>query len=716
MCKHDDILAKSEQNGHVSLYQHLKNVADTAVAMAAHFGLDVQTAMAGALLHDIGKASQIFQRSLSKSFKPIPGHVFRHEIASLFFISLVEEAQRNAVIEMIVAHHKSIYKDVRELGLLDLEDNLDNCFAEHSKGFAEWSIVALDILEELGMKTHSISLVEAEANYYYAVDYCEKRVKTAECSVLRGLLMASDHMASALETRQNIPVDKLFITPDLSFYNRRNTLYPLSLLPADSCKRHTIVTAPTGAGKTDFLLRRCRGRVFYTLPFQASINAMYDRIKKDLKDTEAQIYLLHASSNLKVKDRNVEESIMQHHAGASVKVLTPHQMMSVVFGIKGYEAMAIDLKGCDVILDEIHTYSDTTQAIVLRIIEILMTLSCRIHIGTATMPSVLYNNILRMLGGEKAVYEVKLDDSILTTFNRHKIFKLASSEDMHGIISAAVENNMKVLIVCNQVKRAQDTYETIEQMYPSVDKMLIHSRYKRKDRARLETELKDEFDTMSNIPCIVVSTQVVEVSLDISFDVMITEYAPIDAMIQRFGRVNRRRTKDTIGKLKSIYVIAPSDNEKEARPYSVDVLKQSFNVLPDNGDVLNETEVQAMIDSVYPDVAIENIDYSGVAFADGKWQLAALCHHPKSALLETLDVNSAVCIKEEDKSAYKSGDAQEKAELETPVSYHSIAHNNLEQIDVGAHPFVIPDKGYDEELGLLPDLCKTEYYKSFEIL
>ena len=60
-------------------------------------------------------------------------------------------------------------------------------------------------------------------------------------------------------------------------------------------------------------------------------------------------------------------------------VLTPHQMMSIGFGTKGYEAMALDLKGCDVILDEIHTYSDMTQAIVLRIIEILVSLDCRIH-------------------------------------------------------------------------------------------------------------------------------------------------------------------------------------------------------------------------------------------------------------------------------------------------------------------------------------------------
>ena len=397
MNNHQEILAKSEQNGHISLYQHLKNVADIARVMAKHIGLDEQVAVEGALLHDIGKTSPVFQQTLNATKQKKPGSVFRHEIASLFFLSLICKEHRDAVIDMIVAHHKSMYKDVRELGILDLDDNTE-CFEEHSRGFNQWSDIALDILESLGMKTHELSIEEAEDNYEYVINYCDKR--KAGCSEWRGLMMAADHMASAMESVSEMPLDKLFIKPDLSFYNRQSELYPLSMISVDNNKKHTLVTAPTGAGKTDFLLRRCRGRVFYTLPFQASINAMYDRIKGDLSDTDAQVYLLHAASNLKMKDGTVEESIMQRHVGASVKVLTPHQMASVVFGIKGYEAMAMDLRGCDVILDEIHTYSDVMQSIVLRIIEILVALDCRVHVGTATMPTVLYEKILELLGGK----------------------------------------------------------------------------------------------------------------------------------------------------------------------------------------------------------------------------------------------------------------------------------------------------------------------------
>lgn len=106
--------------------------------------------------------------------------------------------------------------------------------------------------------------------------------------------------------------------------------------------------APTGAGKTDFLLRRCRGRVFYTLPFQASINSMFDRIQAAVKkysdESNFDVRLLHSTSKLKVKGDRIEQTL-QPLIGASVKVLTPHQIASIIFGTSGYETVMLDLKG-----------------------------------------------------------------------------------------------------------------------------------------------------------------------------------------------------------------------------------------------------------------------------------------------------------------------------------------------------------------------------------
>lgn len=705
--KFDYILAKHEDFGGMPLTQHLKDVADAAIIIAQHVGLDPDLAFKGAILHDIGKVSPLFQKTLKHDYIPQRNFTFRHEIASLFFISLFPEKEWPAIIDMIVAHHKSIYHDVREKGILDLDENMD-CFARHSEKFDEWCPVALGILNEFGIATHPIDINEAQSNYEFVVDYCYG--KALNQSEWKGLLMAADHFASALEEKAESATDKLFIKPDLSFYNRQHHLYPLSLVSTDDERQHTLVTAPTGAGKTDFLLRRCKGRVFYTLPFQASINAMYDRIKNDLKDTNTQVYLLHAASNLKVKDGKVEERIMQRHIGASVKVMTPHQMALIVFGIKGYEAMLLDLKGCDVILDEIHTYSSETQAIVLKIIEILKSIGCRIHVGTATMPTVLYDKILQLLGGKTEVYEVMLPDEILKTFNRHIIHKVEQWNDCIDIIQKAINEKQKMLIVCNQVKRAQQMYDYICKSFPTISRMLIHSRFKRGDRSELETKLKDSFNRMTET-CIVVSTQVVEVSLDISFDLMITECAPIDALIQRFGRINRKRTDETIGKFKHIYVIQPPQNDKEALPYDLEVLKKSFDVMPNN-DVIEESSVQQRIDTVYPDAKFMNLDYSGVVFVDGKWQIKELCHYPKSALLEVLDINSAVCITENDIENYLSGNAFNRAELEIPVSYKSMAFNNLEQLDEGSRPFIIPNQAYDTEKGLIAEYTKPQYYKT----
>lgn len=708
--KYDYILAKHEADGGMPLSTHLKSVADAAVVIARHTGLDEKLARKGAILHDIGKVSPLFQRTLKHGYSHQPGFVFRHEIASILFLSLFEENERNTILDMIIAHHKSLKNDVAEKGFLDLDDNMDS-FARHADKFEEWSPIALDILNEMSIETHSIDIKEAEENYEYAIDYCSR--KPLNYSRWKGLLMAADHFASALEEKSESSLDKLFINPDLSFYNRTHHLYPLSFVDTSDERRNTLVTAPTGAGKTDFLLRRCKGRVFYTLPFQASINAMYDRIKGDLKNTDAQVYLLHAASGLRVRDKGIEESILQHHLGASVKVLTPHQMASIVFGIKGYEAMLLDLEGCDVILDEIHTYSSEIQAIVLKIIEILKAVGCRIHVGTATMPTVLYNKILELLGGKDEVYEVSLPNNILATFNRHIIHKVTDFDSCGDIVKQAVAESKKILIVCNQVKRSQMLYNEIGEKNPDVDRMLIHSRFKRCDRARLETSLKADFNTSENA-CIVVSTQVVEVSLDISFDVMITECAPIDAMIQRFGRINRKRTDETIGKYKDIYVIQPPEDKNDALPYDLEVLQNSYNVLP-NDALLEEATLQTLIDKVYPDTKFMSLDYSGAVFVDGHWMITELCHNAKSALLDVLDINSAVCIKEDDKEEYLKNPSV-RMDLEIPASYKSIAYRKLEQLDAGSRPFVIPNKAYDDEMGLLIEYAKPEFFTKYEIL
>lgn len=693
------------------LTMHLKHVAVAAKTFARYLDLDETTAYNGAILHDIGKAHPFFQERITG--KTNKRNVFRHEITSLFFLSAFPEEHRDILIEMVVGHHKSVLKDIGEKGLLDLEEN-DDYEDFHLGNWEEWSLDAIEILNELGISCQSISKEEAFDNLEYCVDYCEGLTKQKGYSEWRGLLMAADHFASSLIDETDKQVERIFKTPNLDFYNRKHELFPLSLKQADSDKTHTLVVACTGAGKTDYLFRRCKGRVFYTLPFQASINAMFKRVGNDLEkdNSDIDIRVLHSTSII-VKRKQDEEVSLQNLMGSAIKILTPHQLATIALGMNGYEAIILDIKGCDVILDEVHTYSGISQALVLKLIEVLKSLDCRIHIGTATMPSILYQKIKELLGDD--VLEVKLSDNELEQFNRHIIHKIDGFETAQAVISENVASDKKVLIVMNTIKEAQRVYGLIKEAFPDTPSLLLHSKFKREDRNLKEKQLLGlddngestfEFNT-SEKACIVVSTQIVEVSLDISFDLMITATAPLDAMIQRFGRVNRKRTKDTIGKYKDIYVLAPPETDKEARPYDLSVLQKSFEVLND-GKVLREKELQPKIDQVYTEIDFLKIEEHSVFKSDIGFQLGKLTHRSKAILFELLEIDSVSCILESDVEEYENGDFETRLNLEMSVAYWVVA--KMQQSEKGNKPFIIPDKAYDFEFGLDQSEIKQENF------
>ncbi len=684
------------------LKDHLLHVAAAATTFAQHLGMDEKLAYKGAILHDIGKAHPRWQKRLKRednSTKPL-----RHEVTSLMFLSCFPGEDHPALIEMVAAHHKSVKNDVSDKGLLDL-DNGYNYEDFHAGTWEEWSPQAFDLLNGLGIECKSFNKKKALENLEMAVEYCEEVAREQTYSVWRGLLMGADHFASAVVNDTDKHLKNAFKTPVLKFFNRTNKLYPLSLKETTSSKRHTIVVASTGAGKTDFLFKRTKGRVFYTLPFQASINAMFKRLSADLESTNPNldIRLLHASSSVVKRKGEEEKSVLQSLFGSSIKVLTPHQLAAIAFGLKGYEALILDLKACDIILDEIHTYSGVSQAIVLKLIRMLKVIGCRIHIGTATMPTVLYQQIVELL--DEDVLQINLTQPEMEMFNRHVTHKLKSFEQSLPIVNKGVNDKEKVLVICNRVARAQEVYEVLKNTYPNVDILLLHSKFKRGDRNEKEKLLVGldekrnsikQFNT-SEKACIVVSTQIVEVSLDISFDLMITDCAPIDALVQRFGRVNRKRDSTTIGNLKPVYIIQPPEDKKQALPYDLDVLNRSFTTLPD-GEILRETELQEKIDFVFPEINFMDIETHVIFKIDETMNINKLTHRSKSILYELLEIDTVACITENDEEKYQFADYEGRLLLEIPVRYYQVKH--MRQLDRGNKPFIIPDLAYDEESGL----------------
>jgi CRISPR-associated endonuclease/helicase Cas3 len=699
----NDILAKSKNYGNLTLLEHTQHVTQAIELFAEKYAFDfnVEIVRKGAILHDLGKAHPYFQRKIQninaktlQEKRDFEGYVHRHEISSMGFLPCFPISEWNELIDLVIAHHKSIQNDPGSRGIVDLVETDRHLIENHLKNWDEWHIFGIQILHFFKIPADRIQKQEAINALNYVIDYCER--KKNGYSPLRGLLKSADHFASAFMNKTEEKLKILFQVPDLTFYHdekRKGEFYPLSLISTNDERKHTLVVASTGAGKTDFLLRRCKGRVFYTLPFQASINAMWERLQETVPNGD--IRLLHSTSKI-VNKNNIDEQILQPLPGSAIKVLTPHQLAAIIFGTSGFESVILDLKGTDVILDEIHTYSDFARAMVLEIVNTLLRLECRIHIGTATMPSVLYKELLHMLGGETEVYEVKLSDETLDTFDRHQIDKIEDESLIHSILESAFNKKEKVLVIYNTVNKAQEAYKAFIEAFPEIPKMLIHSRFKRGDRVNLETRLKAEFNGDGSelyknglTPCLVVSTQVVEVSLDISFDRMITQCAPLDGMIQRFGRVNRKRSKETIGNYKPIHVIKPDG--KNAKPYKIDTLMDSYDQLPKNFEVLRERTLQEKIDSVYPTLETKEID-GYLIYRDNKYNIRELTNTKKAVLVEALEIESATCILESDREAYLIADWEERLHMEIPINYRTISRHRsrYEQLEVGSYPFVVP--------------------------
>ena len=160
VCKH--IKAKGKPD-FTPLHTHLQQVVIITEKIAESLGFDKKIARYGAILHDIGKASPIFQERLSPNYKRKESDKpYRHEIASLFFLSLFDEAIHPQLIEMVVAHHKSIKHDAKLKGILDLRQLHKDVFGMHSLDWESWSKDALEILASFGIQTHDISLDEAK--------------------------------------------------------------------------------------------------------------------------------------------------------------------------------------------------------------------------------------------------------------------------------------------------------------------------------------------------------------------------------------------------------------------------------------------------------------------------------------------------------------------------------------------------------------------------
>lgn len=291
------------------------------------------------------------------------------------------------------------------------------------------------------------------------------------------------------------------------------------------------------------------------------------------------------------------EQSMARLQTAPVRILSPYQLLRAAYTLPGHEALWTTPADSLFIFDEIHAYEPGRLAMILATIRhFAQTLHARFFVMTATMPARLHRLLTNILPNPSSIQATP--DTFLQA-RRHRLDLLPNnlqSPEIAARIIAAAEKGLAVLVIANTVSRAQDLAASLRAS-TALPVQLLHSRFHARDRARKETDALNSaaLGTVRTSGFILVATQVVEVSLNVDFDTLYTETAPIQALLQRFGRVNR--TPRVPRPLKPVYVCV---DQSSPRPYDAEELHLSLQALiPFQGKPLDESLLQSAIDSVY---------------------------------------------------------------------------------------------------------------------
>lgn len=296
-----------------------------------------------------------------------------------------------------------------------------------------------------------------------------------------------------------------------------------------------------------------------------------------------------------------------------------------------------------VILDEVHAYDTYMTTLIERLLEWLASLGSSVVLLSATLPNSRRRQLIeafrRGLGvpGEIILSQTypRITWTTKTGFGECHIATSPPSakeiqvQHVNGQLPpeaggcfelceklrTALSAGGCAAVICNSVNRAQDVYKALKRHFTLDELDLLHARYLFKDRQEREERCLRRFgkpdDNGVHRPyrAVLVSTQIIEQSLDLDFDLMVTDVAPVDLLLQRAGRLHRHPRDRRPSELQrpSLWICWPEEGEGGApvfdpgtkAVYDPHVLLRTWLAIRDRTAVRIPDDVSPLIEAVY---------------------------------------------------------------------------------------------------------------------
>lgn len=587
--------------------------------------------------HDLGKMNSRFQKKLYKSinkeklfecdkyieglYKNINIKEIPHGILSCSFLNIDELEDRfgtdytEAVVSAVYNHHQRDFSDIKNK---DIKEVVNKDLKKYADMYDK----------NLQCDSFSIQMNVIKEGVDNDYEFWLKFI------VIKGMLNKMDYAASVCVYNKEKRIYEFGINKDdfemkadnscekviTKFKQKKYELKDCQKFMKDNKDKNIIVVASTGIGKTEgALLWAGDSKTFYTMPIKVSINAIYERIKTQNYYDKEKITILHsdAVSELMKEDSDFEDAMEKYDKSKKLSypftVCTIDQLFYFVFKSLGTEILPATLKYSKIIIDEIQSYTPEITAFILYGLKVINDLGGQFCIMTATLPPI----IKELMERENIKFETPKifikEDENGNSIERHFIkfieFKDEEEKDFNYNEILKKSKNNKVLIICNTVKRSQDVYIKLkEKNKQNTEINLLHSRFIFKDRKEKETKIQDF--ASSNKFGIWISTQIVEASLDIDFDILYTDMCSADSLLQRMGRCYRNRIYEKDEPNIFIYDTKVGVGNGKNSVYDLELYNRAVDFIKEyDNKIFTEEQKLEYINKVYNSKELENSDY-----------------------------------------------------------------------------------------------------------